>query len=347
MEGFIRIFTQKIEYKMNFIDEADIYIKAGDGGQGCVSFRREKYVPRGGPDGGDGGAGGSVILKVDTGLNTLHMFRHKRKFIAEKGVAGRKKNQHGRAGRDLVIKVPQGTVVRDVETGLLLADLTMPGQKWVAARGGKGGKGNARFATSTNQVPRYAQPGLPGQERTLRLELKLLADVGLVGAPNAGKSTLLSRVSAAKPKVADYPFTTLVPHLGVVELSDERSFVMADIPGLIEGAHAGAGMGTDFLKHVERTEVLLHMIDASLGADAAIATYDMICAELKGFDSSLMDKAQLIALNKMDIVSEQEMAELEGRFMGRGLETYRISAYTGQGLEPLLEQLYHLCRGKQ
>ncbi len=325
---------------MNFIDQAEIHIKAGDGGSGCVSFRREKYVPRGGPDGGDGGLGGNVVFEVDGGLNTLHPFRHKRRFMAENGKAGRNKKQHGRTGRDVVVRVPPGTVVRDLETRLLVADLTEPGQRWIAARGGRGGKGNARFATSTNQAPNYAQPGLPGQERKLLLELKLLADIGLVGAPNAGKSTLLSRVSRANPKIADYPFTTLVPHLGVVELPGERSFVMADIPGLIEGAHQGAGMGLDFLRHVERSGVLLHLIDVSQGADKAYATYRMICAELGNFHPSLLEKPAVIALNKTDIVSEEELTRVEGRFLGEGLEVFHISAYTGEGVDHLLEHLY-------
>ncbi len=325
---------------MNFIDQAEIQVKAGDGGPGCVSFRREKYVPRGGPDGGDGGQGGSIVLRVDTGLNTLYPFRHKRRFHAENGKAGRNKKQHGRSGKDVIVRVPPGTVIRDMETGLVVADLTSPGQTWVAAMGGKGGKGNARFATSTNQAPHYAQPGLPGQERTLLLELKLLADVGLVGAPNAGKSTLLSRVSGARPKVADYPFTTVVPHLGVVELSDERSFVMADIPGLIEGAHQGAGMGLDFLRHVERTSVLLHLVDASRGLEEAFAAYRMISRELREFHPSMLEKDRLVVLNKMDIADPDELHRTEKRFRSEGLDVFVISAYTGSGIGPLLEELY-------
>ena len=328
---------------MNFIDQADIYVKAGDGGPGCSSFRREKYVPRGGPDGGDGGPGGDVVLEVDTGLNTLYPFRNKRRFIAESGRRGGNKKQHGRAGGDLRILVPQGTLITDLETGLVVADLKKAGQSWTAARGGRGGKGNARFATSTNQAPRYAQPGLPGQERSLRLELKLLADVGLVGAPNAGKSTLLSRVSGARPEVADYPFTTVTPHLGVVELSSERSFVMADIPGLIEGAHQGTGMGVEFLRHVERTAVLLHLIDASAGPDAALATYRMIWRELESFDRTLLDKAQVIVLNKIDVISDKnKLQELEEHFAREGLDVFMISAYTGLGVAGLLEHLYEL-----
>ena len=332
---------------MNFIDQAEIQVKAGDGGAGCVSFRREKYVPKGGPDGGDGGAGGSIVFRVDTGLNTLYPFRHKKRFQAENGKAGRNKKQHGRRGRDVSVRVPPGTIVRDLETGLVIADLTAPGQTWTAARGGDGGRGNARFATSTNQAPRYAQPGRPGQERRLLLELKLLADVGLVGAPNAGKSTLLSRVSGARPKIADYPFTTIVPHLGVVELAEERSFVMADIPGLIEGAHQGAGMGLDFLKHVERTSVLLHLVDASQGMEHAAATYRMICGELESFHPSLLEKSRVIVLNKIDIAHEEELQRLEKEFFQEGLDVFMISAYTGHGVSMLCEHLYSKVISRQ
>lgn len=325
---------------MNFIDQIEIHVKAGDGGPGCVSFRREKYVPRGGPDGGDGGPGGNIILEVDTGLNTLYPFRHKRRFFAENGQRGKNKNQHGRAGKDIRIRVPLGTVVRDAETDIVVADLIESGQEWLAARGGKGGRGNARFATSTNQAPRYAQAGLPGQERRLALELKLLADVGLVGAPNAGKSTLLSRVTGARPKIADYPFTTVVPHLGVVELSGERSFVMADIPGLIQGAHQGAGMGLEFLRHIERTRVLVHLVDVSLGADAAISTFRMISSELEQFKPELLEKDQVIVLNKIDIADREEISRVQAAFSALDLEVFRISAYTGQGVPGLLEHLY-------
>ena len=331
---------------MNFIDQAEIYIKAGDGGPGCSSFRREKYVPRGGPDGGDGGDGGDVVLKVDTGLNTLYPFRNKRRFVAENGRRGGNKKQHGRAGRNVIIRVPQGTLVTDAETGLVVADLKKAGQSWTAAGGGKGGKGNARFATSTNQAPRYAQPGLPGRERILRLELKLLADVGLVGAPNAGKSTLLSRVSGARPRIAEYPFTTVTPCLGVVELSSERSFVMADIPGLIEGAHQGTGMGLEFLRHVERTAVLLHMVDASAGPDAAFSTYRTIRRELRSFNAALLDKVHVIVLNKIDVVSDKDkLQELEARFAAEGFDVFMISAYTGLGISGLLERLFELQAG--
>ncbi len=324
---------------MNFVDEAEIYVKAGDGGPGAVSFRREKYVPRGGPDGGDGGKGGDVIFQVDPGLNTLQSFRHKRRFLAQKGRAGAGKKMHGRSGADLVVKVPAGTIVRDLDTGLVLADLTTPGQRWIAARGGLGGKGNARFATATNQAPRYSQEGLKGEERRFRLELKLLADVGLVGAPNAGKSTLLSRCSAAKPKIADYPFTTLVPHLGVVEVNTEESFVMADIPGLIEGAHSGVGMGADFLKHIERTSVLLHVLDVSVGMDEAIKQYEMIRQELLSFNHSLLSKATVVALNKIDISDPKEVTAIKKWLEAKGERVFLISAYTGEGLGSLIPTL--------
>ncbi|NPA94998.1 MAG: GTPase ObgE [Thermodesulfobacteria bacterium] len=333
---------------MNFVDEAEIYVKAGDGGPGAVSFRREKYVPKGGPDGGDGGKGGDVVLLADSGLNTLQPFRHKRRFVAESGKAGRGKKMHGRSGRDLIIKVPLGTVVIDKDTGLVVADLTEPGQRWIAARGGVGGKGNARFATSTNQAPRYSQEGKKGQERNLKLELKLLADVGLVGAPNAGKSTLLSRVSAARPKIADYPFTTLVPQLGVVEISDDESFVMADIPGLIEGAHTGVGMGTDFLRHIERTAVLLHVLDVSGGAEEAKKQFRMIQDELSGFNEELTAKPVVVALNKIDIADEGEVAKVMAWLEEMGLPAMMISAYTGQGVDRLIKTLWgYVCKSRE
>ncbi len=325
---------------MNFVDEAEIYVKAGDGGPGAVSFRREKYVPRGGPDGGDGGRGGNIILQVDAGLNTLQFFRYRKRFVAENGKAGRGKRMHGRAGRDLVIKVPPGTIVRDSDSGLVVADLTLPGQKWIAAQGGQGGRGNARFATSTNQAPRYSQKGIRGEERCLNLELKLLADVGLVGAPNSGKSTLLSRCSAARPKIADYPFTTVAPHLGVVELSPDESFVMADIPGLIEGAHRGVGMGIDFLKHIERTSVLLHLLDVSAGVDEAKRTFKVIQTELGKFNQKLFAKKIIVVLNKADIAKSDDITVLKTWFSENGLDVHVISAFTGEGVQELVRLLF-------
>ena len=282
-----------------FYDEAKIYVKAGDGGDGCVAFRREKYVPYGGPAGGDGGRGGGVLLCVDRHLNTLYRFSRKRHFKAERGGHGRGKDQHGAFGAPLRVPVPCGTAVYDADSGDLLGDLTEQGQELAVARGGRGGKGNARFATSTNQAPRIAEHGEPGQERWLRLELKLLADVGLVGVPNAGKSTLLAAVTAARPKIAPYPFTTLQPNLGVVVLDDQTEFVLADIPGLIEGASEGKGLGHEFLRHIERTRVLVHLLDG-LSADP-LADFVAINGELAAFGHDLARKPQLVALNKMDM----------------------------------------------
>ncbi len=332
-------------YRMNFVDEARVIVKAGDGGDGAVSFRREKYVPKGGPDGGDGGRGGDVVFLVDPGLNTLQHFRHKKWFRAEPGKAGRGKKMHGRSGKDVVVRVPPGTVVKDGASGLILADLTEPGQRWIAAKGGSGGKGNARFATATNQAPKHATPGKKGQERELVLELKLLADVGLVGLPNAGKSTLLSRISAARPKIADYPFTTLVPNLGVVDLGEERSFVVADIPGLIEGAHRGVGMGMEFLKHIERTKILLLMLDASLGKEEALAALECLEGELSRYQNAdLSGKPRLVALNKMDITSGEELEAIKQAVEARGYPCLVISAYTGRGVHELLEALYSVIQ---
>jgi GTP-binding protein len=333
---------------MNFIDQAEIYVKGGDGGRGCSSFRREKYVPRGGPDGGDGGDGGNVVMRVDTGLNTLLGFRHRQRFVAGSGRAGSGNNRHGKCGSDLVVRVPPGTLVKDLETGMEVADLVSPEDGlWIAARGGKGGRGNARFATSTNQAPVHAQKGTPGVERRLLLELKLVADVGLLGMPNAGKSTFLSRVSAARPKIADYPFTTTAPSLGVVSLSDERVFVIADIPGLIEGAHEGVGMGLDFLRHVERCAALLHIVDISCGADEAIRNYRIIMEELRKYHAPLLDRNILVALNKIDLLSMDEIRETTGRFEDVTEHAMPVSAYTGQGIPELLERLYRSVSERQ
>ncbi|RLA80680.1 MAG: GTPase ObgE [Deltaproteobacteria bacterium] len=322
---------------MNFVDEATIWIKGGDGGRGCVSFRREKYVPRGGPDGGDGGKGGDVIMVADAHLTTLLDFKYRQHYRAQNGGHGRGKKQHGRDGEDLLIRVPVGTVVWDAESGELIKDFVQEGERAVVARGGRGGRGNAHFATPTHRAPRFAEEGEPGQQRRLRLELKLLADVGIVGYPNVGKSTLLSRISAARPKVASYPFTTLTPHLGVVAYDEHKSFVAADIPGLIEGAHRGAGLGSRFLRHIERTLLLIHMIDVSGKERDPIALYAGINRELSLFHPSLMKKPQVVALNKIDLPEVRErVEEIKEEFLQRGLPFFPISAYTGEGLRELV-----------
>ncbi len=318
-----------------FYDEAKINVKSGDGGDGCVAFRREKYVPHGGPSGGDGGKGGDVVLAVNPHLNTLYYFSRKRHFKAERGQHGRGKNQTGASGADLVVEVPPGTIVRDADTGGLLADLTDLDQRFVAARGGRGGRGNARFATATNQAPRMAERGGPGEERWLELELKLLADVGLVGLPNAGKSTLLAAVSAARPKIADYPFTTLQPNLGVVVLDDYTSIVLADIPGLIEGASQGAGLGHEFLRHVERTRLLVHLLDGA-GEDP-LEAFDTINAELAAFDQQLAAKPQIVAFNKMDLPDARALWPLvRDELVARGYQVVAISGMARQGTRELL-----------
>ena len=325
-----------------FVDEVDIHVVAGNGGKGALSFRREKYVPRGGPDGGDGGAGGSVYIVATPRKNTLVDFRFHPEFEAEKGQHGQGSNKTGQDGEDLEIEVPIGTFVYERSPGAgtqLVADLTEAGQRVLIARGGRGGMGNARFATSTNRAPRRTQPGEPGEERFLRLELKLLADVGLVGFPNAGKSTLIARISAARPKIADYPFTTLTPNLGVVSMSGDRSFVVADVPGLIEGAHAGHGLGHQFLRHVERTKVLIHLVDVS-GASGRdpVDDFETINKELRLFDPKVADKPQIVAANKIDALDDPErLKALERRVKEAGLPFLKISAVTGEGVDLLLE----------
>jgi GTP-binding protein len=323
---------------MKFVDEADIEVQAGDGGAGCVAFLREKYRPKGGPAGGNGGHGGDVVFAVDSGLSTLLDFKFQPLLRARHGEPGRGKEQHGKAGEDLLVRVPLGTIVRDRESGEIVADLDHPAARAVVARGGRGGRGNATYATATNQAPRYAQPGTPGEHRQLRLELRLMADVGLIGFPNVGKSTLISRVSAARPRVADYPFTTLVPHLGVVRLGDEESFVLADIPGLTEGAHEGHGLGDRFLRHVSRTGLLIHLIDASgIEGRDPLDDYDGINRELARFDPELARKPQIVAGNKIDLVAEPErLDELTKRFRRRGLELHLVSAATGAGVSDLM-----------
>jgi len=320
-----------------FIDVAKIYLKAGKGGDGGVAFRREKYEPSGGPYGGDGGDGGSIILQGDEGIRTLMDFRYKRSYKAENGENGRTKKQYGRKGQDLILKVPVGTIVKDAETGKVIVDIKEHNQTFVIAKGGKGGRGNAKFATPTRQAPRFAEPGRKGEERTVILELKLIADVGLVGFPNVGKSTILSILSDAKPKIANYHFTTLKPNLGVVRVDTEKSFVIADIPGLIEGAHKGAGLGLDFLRHVERTRVLVHVLDAS-GQEGRNPVEDFykINEELFQYNEKLKEKKQIIVPNKMDLPESKEwLVKIKKEFEPKGYEIYPISAATGEGIEKL------------
>lgn len=325
-----------------FIDYAEVYIKAGDGGNGAVSFRREKYIPNGGPDGGDGGDGGNVIFRVDPGLRTLMDFRYKRKYIAENGQKGGSRNMTGRRGTDLIVRVPQGTIVRDKATGQIIADLSKENQEEIIARGGKGGAGNQHFATPTRQIPNFAKSGTPGQERTVVLELKLIADVGLLGYPNVGKSTLLSMVSSARPKIANYHFTTVTPNLGVVSLGNCESFVMADIPGLIEGAHEGTGLGFDFLRHVERTRLLIHVIDiAQTDGRDAFQDFDVINKELELYNPELAKRPQIIAANKIDALDDPErLKRFRDEMEKRGYKVFEISAATGQGVNELIRYTY-------
>ncbi len=324
-----------------FVDYAKINLKAGDGGNGVVAFRREKYVPLGGPAGGDGGRGGSIIFVADEGLSTLMDFKYRRHFKGERGQHGQGKNMHGAKGKDSIIRVPVGTVIKDDDSDQVIADLTETGQEVLVAKGGRGGRGNARFATSINKAPSIAENGEPGEEKWIRLELKLIADVGLVGFPNAGKSTLISKVSAAKPKIADYPFTTLVPNLGVVQLKGGESFVLADIPGLIEGAHEGAGLGHRFLRHIERTRVLIFVLDAAqTDARDVLDDYNILGEELEKFRPDLARKPFLIAANKMDIPEAAEnVLKLQEKF---GDKIILISAATGQGLTELMAKAYEL-----
>jgi len=320
-----------------FVDEATITIQAGDGGNGCRSFRREKYVARGGPDGGDGGDGGSVILVAAEDVSTLLPFRYRNLFRAPRGRHGQGSDKTGRSGEDLEVRVPVGTVVRDADRVHLLADLVQSGDRFVAVRGGRGGRGNARFKNSRNQAPTRADPGRPGETATLKLELKLLADVGLLGFPNAGKSTLISRISAAHPKIADYPFTTLEPHLGVVDRGDYRSFVMADIPGLVEGASSGAGLGHRFLRHVERCRLLLHLVDPVGTERDPVAGIDALNRELEQHGDRLASKPQILVVTKTDAVQDDSaVSRLEERGSQQGLPVVRISAVTGEGLERLI-----------
>jgi GTP-binding protein len=326
---------------MKFIDEAKIYVKAGDGGRGCVSFRREKFVPHGGPDGGDGGHGGDVIISASLSRRTLLDHKFRQHHVAKHGGHGKGSKRTGRNSDDVEIVVPVGTIIRDAGTGELLADLTTDGAVFIVAKGGMGGRGNARFATATRQVPRFAQPGIPGEERWITLELKLLADVGIIGMPNVGKSTFISRVSAARPKIADYPFTTLVPHLGVVQYGDHESFVIADIPGLIEGAHEGQGMGMQFLRHVERTSVLFHIIDISKESyQSAWHDYEMINHELEFFSPDILKKKQVVAISKLDLAVTRERLKKEiDIFKQKGIQILCFSAVTGEGVQEVLHEL--------
>jgi len=323
-----------------FIDEAKIRVKAGDGGNGCVAFRREKFVPRGGPSGGDGGKGGDVIMESSERHNTLVHFRFNPEYKAQRGRHGEGSNRTGREGEEVVLKVPVGTIVYDADTGEKVHDFSSPDERIVVARGGRGGRGNAQFATSTHQAPREAETGRPGEERSFRLELKLLADVGLVGYPNVGKSTLISRISAARPKIADYPFTTLQPNLGVVVVGkppEEKSFVVADIPGLIAGAHTGTGLGTQFLRHIERTRLLVHLVDVSdaSGRPDPVKDVEVILGELESFGARLIEKPMIMVASKIDVASKDKLAKLKRHCKKQGLELFAISAVTGKGIDEL------------
>ena len=327
-----------------FIDRAEIFVRGGKGGHGCVSFRREKYIPRGGPDGGDGGKGGDVLLAADPSVNTLLDFTGRHHWIAASGQAGRGKNQTGHSGADRVVRVPPGTLIYDRDTGRLLKDLDTPHMKICIAHGGRGGKGNQHFASSRLQAPRFAQPGEDPEERWLRLELKLIADVGLAGLPNAGKSTLLARTTKARPKIADYPFTTLEPQLGIVEMPGYHRFVMADIPGLIEGAHEGVGLGDDFLRHIERTRVIVHMIDVHpiVESPTPAQAYHVIRNELQKYSQTLADKPELVVANKIDLADNLDAVEDLRCELGR--EVLAISAATGAGLEQLSHRLWAMIQ---
>jgi len=324
-----------------FIDRAKIHVQGGNGGNGVTAFRREKFVPRGGPSGGDGGRGGDVIVLADDSLNTLLHLRYNPHHTAQRGLHGEGSNRSGREGEDLVIRVPVGTQIFDAATGDLLHDLNHDGDRWLAARGGRGGFGNAHFTTSTNRAPRYHQSGSPGEELDLQLELKLLADVGLVGFPNAGKSTFISTVSAARPKIADYPFTTLEPHLGVVDLGDFRTFVIADIPGLIEGAHTGAGLGDRFLRHIERTKLLLHLVDvSSFSGRDAVSDYETVNRELASYNEELATRPQFVVATKIDALDEPERLEsLKQKAIADQKPFFAISSATGDGVRELVNAM--------
>jgi len=327
---------------VKFIDEALITVQSGNGGSGCVSFRRERHIPRGGPDGGDGGSGGDVIMVSSPGKRTLYDFRHKKNLKAQNGSNGQGKDKTGKAGDNLTVEIPFGTLVSDVQTGQVIKDFTAPGERMIIAKGGRGGLGNARFKTSTHRTPRFAQPGEPGEKLEIKLDLKLIADIGLIGLPNAGKSTLISRISAANPKIADYPFTTLTPNLGVVQPPFGAPFVVADIPGLIEGAHTGAGLGIKFLRHVERTLILVHIIDtAAIDPSDILGSFNTINKELRSYSAELAKKAQLIVLNKMDVTGAKETAD-QFRAALKGKDVMSISAVTGKGVKQLLARMVQM-----
>jgi len=331
----LNLSTPKILYVMKFIDEVKVFVKAGDGGRGCMSFRREKYVPRGGPDGGDGGNGGGVVFVADLSKHTLLDHAYQKHYRAKGGKHGRGKDQTGACGEDYELPVPVGTVVTDVDTGEVLGDLVEADQRLIVAAGGKGGRGNARFATSADRAPRRFEEGVPGEERTVKLTLKLMADVGLVGMPNAGKSTLISAISAARPKIADYPFTTLVPNLGVVKSGEFSSFVVADLPGLIEGAHQGKGLGHAFLKHIERTRLIIHLVDISL--PDPVETYEKIRHELTSYGMGIESKPEIAAITKIDLAPDDAtISHLLDTFRDKGIEVTAISAVARKGLDELI-----------
>ncbi|QQS37308.1 MAG: GTPase ObgE [Ignavibacteriales bacterium] len=324
-----------------FIDYAEIEITSGDGGKGAVTFRREKYVPKGGPSGGNGGNGGSVIFETDINLSTLLDFRYKKKYSASSGAIGGSSLKDGKSGSDIIIKVPVGTIIKNSANQKILYDLDKEGMKVTAAKGGKGGRGNSNFATPTNQAPRYAEPGTPGESKKVILELKLIADVGLIGFPNAGKSTLISTISAAKPKIADYPFTTLEPNLGIVRYKDYKSFTVADIPGLIEGAHTGKGLGHKFLRHIERTRILLFLIEST--SENPQQDYNVLLSELKNYNLDLVNKKRLIAFTKCDLLTESEIKKLSKKKLKNNEgEISVISSATKEGIEPLLDKLWNM-----
>jgi len=327
---------------VKFIDEAIITVQSGDGGKGCVSFRREKFIPLGGPDGGDGGKGGDIVFKTTSRKRTLYQFRFQKHFKAKNGSHGQGKKKTGKNGQDLVIELPPGTLITDADTGQVITDLIECGEAVVLAKGGRGGQGNTRFKTSTNRAPRFAQPGEPGETKTLRLELKLLADVGIIGLPNAGKSTLITAVSSARPKIGNYPFTTLFPSLGVVQTGWAEPFVVADIPGLIEGAHKGTGLGIRFLRHIERTRILVHLIDVSaMDTDNPLNAYNTVNKELAMYNQELTEKPQIVVLNKMDLPDVREVAK---KFQAaiKEKQVILISALTGQGIENLKSKIIQL-----